>query len=89
MQGGFELWGGSNLITWIAEEDKLSLEERSFTLPDNSIVEVPKKCRYDATEILFDYARADSKKHFDYNSLAEMAIYSINKCSKEIKSVPS
>jgi hypothetical protein len=71
----------------MAEEDKLSIEERSFTLPDESIVEVPKKCRYDATEILFDFARLDSKKHTDYNSLAEMAIYSINKCCKEIKSV--
>ena len=71
----------------MAEEDKLSVEERSFTLPDESIVEVPKKCRYDATEILFDFSRLDSQKHADYNSLSEMAIYSINKCCKEIKSV--
>ena len=76
-----------NYAEELAEEDKLSKEERSFELPDGSIVEVSKECRFDSTEILFDFNRLAKSEVSKYSGLGEMAIYSVEKCSKDIRNV--
>ena len=76
-----------NYAEEIGEEDKLNKEERSFELPDGSIVEVSKECRFDSTEILFDFNRLGNAELSKYSGLSEMAIYSVEKCSKDIRNV--
>lgn len=63
-------------------DDPLSVEERSYELPDQHIIEVDHKTRYNATEILFQPRLAGLHNE---KGIAEMAFKSIDKCDNDLK----
>lgn len=61
--------------------DPLSDEERSYELPDETIIKVDHHKRFKATEILFNPQLCDSMNP----GIAQMAFKSIEKCDNDLK----
>lgn len=62
-------------------DDPLNVEQRSYELPDNNIIEVNHKIRFKSSEILFDPSRIGVNSP----GIAEMAFNSIEKCDNDLK----
>jgi len=67
----------------IAAPDPLSEEQRSYELPDGSIIQANHNTRYDATEILFNPEKFGLKG----KSIPQMIVESLKKCPKFIRNV--
>jgi actin-related protein len=77
-------------------EDELSFEERQYELPDNSIIEVNKKKRIRAAEVLFDPKHKikpilGNSTYDEFRDdclrggIAKMAFESIRQCDTDLK----
>lgn len=64
----------------IKSQDSYSEEERSYELPDKSVIKIDPKTRYRCTETLFTSSLV-GKETF---SLPEMMADSLNRCESEL-----
>jgi len=63
--------------------DPMSEEDRSYELPDGSIIQIDHRARYPCTEILFDPKLLDPSS--TQLSLQEMIYDSLNKCDADLR----
>ena len=73
----------------ISRDDRLSMEERSYELPDQSVIEINHQKRIKAAECIFEPAKILGVRHPELEEcsggIARLAYQSIKKCDQDLK----